>query len=364
MKKIYYIALCMLSITALVACSNDDEPQADAIDTSKIKQVEDFTDSRDGHVYKCIQIGDQIWMAENLAYYIERGSLSGCYTWDEETFESEGGGVALTDEEWYNIAFPLATEMMEWGAWMLLGNNWTGSRLEMEMMYFPMASLLGLPAISDAYTTRLAELVEAAEIEKGEALIPSLALEHTETAEEENGHYSEEFGYLYTLDAARAAVPEGWRLPSDEDWMKLEAALGMEQSEIERNNAWRGINAGTYLKEGGASQFEAKLGGCNGYVPSTNSMNYINLDKGGYFWTSEETIIEDNGSVTTEDSTESSSENESSESTEEEEETSATREGVVRFVTIYSTKIWRGTTRLYNGYRETTYSVRCVKDAN
>ena len=30
------------------------------------------------------------------------------------------------------------------------------------------------------------------------------------------------FGYLYSYEGARQAVPEGWRLPTDEDWKKLE----------------------------------------------------------------------------------------------------------------------------------------------
>lgn len=58
-------------------------------------------------------------------------------------------------------------------------------------------------------------------------------LEHFEEAEAANGHYSETYGLLYTYDAALAAIPEGWRLPSDADWKNLEKALGMTAEEVE-----------------------------------------------------------------------------------------------------------------------------------
>ena len=44
----------------LCTCSPQDAPDDLPFDT--------FTDNRDGNVYKMVTIGDQIWMAENLAY--------------------------------------------------------------------------------------------------------------------------------------------------------------------------------------------------------------------------------------------------------------------------------------------------------
>jgi uncharacterized protein (TIGR02145 family) len=39
-------------------------------------------------------------------------------------------------------------------------------------------------------------------------------------------------GRLYSLDAAQKAVPEGWHIPSDEEWFQLEKHLGMDESEF------------------------------------------------------------------------------------------------------------------------------------
>jgi len=47
-------------------------------------------------------------------------------------------------------------------------------------------------------------------------------------------------GRLYTADAAEIACPQGWRLPSDDDFKTLELFLGMDPVEVDLTNFHRG----------------------------------------------------------------------------------------------------------------------------
>ena len=60
------ILFLLASMLILASCSKDDEP-VNVLDTEKVTEVGSFTDE-EGREYKCVKIGDQVWMAENLAY--------------------------------------------------------------------------------------------------------------------------------------------------------------------------------------------------------------------------------------------------------------------------------------------------------
>jgi len=81
----------------------------------------------------------------------------------------------------------------------------------------------------------------------------------------------EDFGRLYTWNAAMTACPEGWHLPDDTEWLDLIIYHG-------------GIHyAGKSLKVGGASEFNALM---SGYRDKAGF--YGKIDESAYYWSSTE----------------------------------------------------------------------------
>ena len=116
------------------------------------------------------------------------------------------------------------------------------------------------------------------------------------------------YGVLYNMVAAKDACPNGWHIPSDDEWKKLERYIGMSENEIEifekrvlKNNIskwivpFRGSNQGSnlvgydnVLKEGKLKEnkttdygFDAILGGWRNYFENFEGQNEI-----GRWWSS------------------------------------------------------------------------------
>ncbi|MFW5850786.1 MAG: FISUMP domain-containing protein [Bacteroidota bacterium] len=105
-----------------------------------------------------------------------------------------------------------------------------------------------------------------------------------------NPDNSEIYGKLYTWNAlmngnfqesTQGICPDGWHVPSDEEWKELEIFLGMTRSDADLNNIWRGVGIGTALLEGGSSNFDILL---SGRMSSTGTFSLLNSME--YQWTS------------------------------------------------------------------------------
>ncbi len=100
------------------------------------------------------------------------------------------------------------------------------------------------------------------------------------------------YGRLYTWDAAmngstlekaQGICPDGWHIPTDNEWQTLEMQLGMTPDEAGMINTWRGAPVGKKLLQGGDSGFEAMLSGRR-----SSSGTYSLLNEFEYIWTSTE----------------------------------------------------------------------------
>ena len=102
----------------------------------------------------------------------------------------------------------------------------------------------------------------------------------------------EECGKYYRFDDALLACPEGWHLPTDNEWMDLEVEAGMNEAEALKLG-WRGTPLGQApaLLRKGQIGFELRL--C-GFLVQTNfsrknpkySISYMNEQ--AFYWTSSE----------------------------------------------------------------------------
>jgi len=91
------------------------------------------------------------------------------------------------------------------------------------------------------------------------------------------------YGRLYTWDAALKACPDGWHLPSDEEWKNLAAAYGgYHDWESSKDNGDPKLSYKA-LMSGGNSGFSALLGGSR-YTDGS----YYSLGRYGLYWSSSE----------------------------------------------------------------------------
>ena len=117
-----------------------------------------------------------------------------------------------------------------------------------------------------------------------------------------NGNESnaDTYGYLYNwfaVDDSRNIAPEGWHVPTDDEWKELEMHLGMSQSEAD-DTGCNGTNEGSKLagnadlwnsgalennSEFGSSGFTALPGGYR-----DGDGHYNGVGNGGTFWSSTE----------------------------------------------------------------------------
>ena len=129
----------------------------------------------------------------------------------------------------------------------------------------------------------------------------------------------------------QGVCPNGWHLPSDSEWKELELFLGMNPAEIDGTGE-RGDDEGGKLKEAGTSHWTSPNTG------ATNESGFTALPGGYRYNNGVFDGVPGNGGFR------STTEYSSSHSW-------------LRTLRYPSAGVYRG-----NGYKDTGYSVRCIKD--
>lgn len=98
----------------------------------------------------------------------------------------------------------------------------------------------------------------------------------------------QKYGRLYTWDAALKACPDGWHLPSDEEWGILESYIGIQSPLLTsvRNGNTNVLKSEAY--GGGWCTVDCNITDLS-LLPSgapTVDGGYYGIGEGGYWWTS------------------------------------------------------------------------------
>ena len=281
MKKILFV---LISIIAWYACS-DNEPGIPEVSGVTFS---DFLDERDSSVYRCITIGGQTWMAENLHYRLPWGSYGGCYSYMEEQADTTD---FFADDDKFVEKVTAALESGE----LTDPNGKMKSYLNLVHIGMWNVSMFLARFVDFPETyAYLQKVNKELEIES----INVVAVGFLDKAEKKNGGYKDENGFLYTYEAARKALPEGWELPDDEDWKKLEKALGMGNDDVNGIERWRGTAEGLLLKEGtDGIGFNIRMSGGKLYGAWGYAEDYQDREAKAYFWSSTEMKMNDSTDV-------------------------------------------------------------------
>ena len=111
-------------------------------------------------------------------------------------------------------------------------------------------------------------------------------LSSDQAIEEYETNYLPVYGNMMTMEDAVESAPEGWRLPTDEDWKKLERVLGMTDVD---SKGYRGYGVAFALMNTDSGA-ELSLGFGGGCFPIKNygwiKINQDFVGEHGYYWTS------------------------------------------------------------------------------
>ncbi|HPF92903.1 MAG TPA: fibrobacter succinogenes major paralogous domain-containing protein [Tenuifilaceae bacterium] len=111
-----------------------------------------------------------------------------------------------------------------------------------------------------------------------------------------NATYADTYGKLYNWHAVsdpRGLCPDGWHIPSDEEWKTLEIYIGMSPEEAEETEGERGTDEGGKLKATGTDYWiSPNTGATNEYGFTALPGGALEIDafvaigQNGFWWTS------------------------------------------------------------------------------